>query len=233
MLRNTRFFILSLGFPVVLYIVVVSGNRNETDFAGTGLSFALYYMVGMDSWGSMRAVTAGGARISFERSQGWVRQLRITPLRPRVYFGAKVLGGYALAALSIASIYALGFAFGVRLSVSSWLLMTVLILVGLVPFAALGIWLGHKLSPDSLGPALGGLTALFALLGGAWGPVVSDQGALHEVVRLLPSYWLVQASHTALTGRGWPAEGWIVVVVWTALFSWLAVQAYRRDTLRV
>jgi ABC-2 type transport system permease protein len=230
--RNVRFFILSLGFPVVLYIVVVSGNRNDTDFAGTGLTFALYYMVGMVAWGSMVAVTAGGARISLERYQGWVRQLRITPLRPRVYFGAKVLGGYCTAALSIATIYALGIAFGVRLPLSRWLLMTGLILIGLIPFAALGIWLGHKLTPDSLGPALGGLTALFALLGGAWGPVAADHGVLHDLVQLIPSYWLVQAAHAAFSGSGWPPKGWLVVAVWTAVFSWLAARAYRNDTYR-
>jgi len=37
--------------------------------------------------------------------------------------------------------------------------------------AALGILLGHVLTTDSIGPAIGGLTALFALLGGVWFPV--------------------------------------------------------------
>src|SRR5215467_8071180 len=83
--RNVRFFIFSLVFPLVLFLVVVGGNRNVKDFAGTGLPFPLYYMVGMVAWGSMAAVTAGGARISLERSVGWVRQLRLTPLRVRTY----------------------------------------------------------------------------------------------------------------------------------------------------
>ncbi len=231
--RNVRFFLFSLGFPVVLYVVVVGGNRDVKDFAGTGLTFALYYMVGMVSWGSMVAVTAGGARISLERSVGWVRQLRVTPLRARTYFGAKVLGGYATACVSILTIYALGIAFGVRLPISSWLQMTFLILVGLIPFAVLGIWLGHKLTPDNMGPALGGLTALFALLGGAWGPIAADHGLLHSLVELLPSYWLVHAAQTAFTGEWWPPKAWIVVAVWTVALSWLAQRAYRNDTYRV
>ena len=93
----------------------MSGNRGVNDFAGTGLSFALYYMVGMASWGAMGAATAGGARIAAERSIGWVRQLRITPLSIRTYFGAKVLSGYVLAGVAIALLYATGIAFGVRL----------------------------------------------------------------------------------------------------------------------
>jgi ABC-2 type transport system permease protein len=39
--------------------------------------------------------------------------------------------------------------------------MTGLILVGLVPFAGLGIVMGHRLTSDSIGPAMGGTTALF------------------------------------------------------------------------
>ena len=154
---------------MVLYTVVVGGNREVKNFAGTGLSFPLYYMVGMVSWGAMTAVAAGGARIALERSIGWVRQLRLTPLRVPVYFGAKVLSGYGMAAVSIALLYGLGIAFGVRLPLTSWAQMTLLILIGLIPFAVLGLWLGHVLSVDTMGPALGGITALFALIGGALG----------------------------------------------------------------
>lgn len=49
--------------------------------------------------------------------------------------------------------------------------MTLLLLVGLVPLVLLGILAGHLLKPDSLGPAVGGVTALLALVSGAWGPL--------------------------------------------------------------
>ena len=231
--RNVRFFVFSLVFPVILYVVVVGGNRNVKDFAGTGLAFSLYYMVGMVSWGAMAAVIAGGARIALERSIGWVRQLRLTPLRVPTYFGAKVLSGYGMAAVSIVLLYGVGIAFGVRLPLSSWGRMTLLILIGLIPFAALGIWLGHVLSVDSMGPVIGGITALFALLGGAWGPIAGDNTFVQDLAELIPSYWLVQAAHSAFTGQWWPAKGWIVVGVWTLVLVRLARRAYLRDTLRV
>jgi ABC-2 type transport system permease protein len=231
--RNVRFFVFSLVFPLVLYVVTVSGNRHVTDFAGTGLSFALYYMVGMASWGTMTAATAGGARIAAERSVGWVRQLRITPLRVRTYFGAKVASGYALAAVSLVLLYAAGVIFGVRLPADAWVRMTVLILIGLIPFAIMGIWFGHIFTIDSMGPALGGSTALFALLGGAWGPIAGESGSLHQIVQLIPSYWLVQAGHSAYTGQWWPLKGWLVILVWSVVLARLARRAYVKDTLRV
>jgi ABC-2 type transport system permease protein len=108
--------------------------------------------------------------------------------------------------------------------------MTWQMLVGLVPFAALGITLGHLLTPDSIGPAMGGSTALLSILGGVFFPI--QNGSLHTVATLLPSYWLTQASHVALGGHGWSTQGWLVVAAWTVLLTAAAMAAYRRDTGR-
>jgi ABC-2 type transport system permease protein len=103
--------------------------------------------------------------------------------------------------------------------------------IGLIPFAALGVVLGHLGTPDSIGPIMGGSTALLALLGGTWFPVTG--GVMQRIAELLPSYWLVQAGHSAFTGEWWPPKAWVVLAVWTAVFVVLAQRAYQRDTLRV
>jgi ABC-2 type transport system permease protein len=230
--RNRRFFILSLGFPLVLYFVIAGPNRNVHSLAGSGVSAPLYFMASLASFGTMSAMLSCGARIASERSVGWNRQLRITPLSPRAYFRAKVLTAYALALVSIAALYAAGASLGVSMSAADWLRMTGLILVGLIPFAALGITLGHLLTPDSIGPAMGGGVSLLALLGGTWFPLGHD-GVLYDIAQYLPSYWLVQAGHVALGGQPWTATAWLVIFGWTAILSVLAVRAYRRDTARV
>jgi ABC-2 type transport system permease protein len=227
-LRNTRFFVFSLAFPLILFLVIAGSNRHATM---GGIPFPVYYLAGMVSWGTMAAVVGAGARISGERSVGWNRQLRLTPLTARGYLRAKVLSGYLIAILSIVLLYAAGIALGVHLAAGRWLGMTALVLVGLIPFAALGIWIGHLLTPESIGPAMGGITALFALLGGAWGPLVSKGFMLH-VAQALPSYWLVQAGHSAVTGTGWGLNAWGVIAAWTVIFGLLAARAFRRDTAR-
>ncbi|MBO0692378.1 MAG: ABC transporter permease [Acidimicrobiaceae bacterium] len=227
--RNRRYFIFSLIFPLVLFLFVAGTNRHVR--LG-GISFPLYYMTGMIAWGSMIAVMGGGARIAVERQAGWTRQMRITPLSIRAYFRAKILSGYTVAALSIVLIALAGVSYGVHLSAGQWATMIALVLVGLIPFAIMGILLGHLLTPDSMGPGLGGLTALFALLGGAWAPLATH-GVFLDIVKLIPSYWLVQAGKTALGNSGWPAEGWIVMAAWTLAALRLAIFVYRRDTARV
>jgi ABC-2 type transport system permease protein len=230
--RNRRFFLLSLVFPLVLYFTIAGPNRNVHDLAGTGISAPLYYMIGLASFGTMSAMLSSGARIATERAAGWTRQLRISPLRPRAYFRAKVLTAYVMAIVSLLALYASGALLGVHLSAGEWLRMTGLILVGLVPFAALGIVLGHVLTPDSIGPAMGGGVSLLALLGGTWFPL--SQGTfLYHLAQFLPSYWIVQASHTALGGRPWTATAWAVIAGWTLVLGALAVRVYRRDTGRL
>jgi ABC-2 type transport system permease protein len=230
--RNRRFFILSLGFPLVLYFVIAGSQRNNSDFGGTGVSAPLYYMVGLASFGSMSAMLSSGGRIATERAVGWNRQLRISPLSPRAYFRAKVVTAYMMALLSLAALYLSGACLGVSLPAVEWLKMTGLILVGLVPFAALGIALGHMLTPESIGPAMGGGVSLFALFGGTWFPI-TGHGVLAELARYIPSYWLVQAGRAALGGPAWSAMGWAVILAWTVAFGLLALRAYRRDTGRV
>jgi ABC-2 type transport system permease protein len=229
--RNRRFYIFSFGFPLALYYAIAGPNRNVASLGGTGISAPLYFMVGLAAFGTMNAVLGSGARIAAERSVGWNRQLRLTPLSTRTYFRVKVLTAYAMALVAIALLYIAGATLGVRLKAGNWVEMTVLILIGLIPFAGLGILMGHLLTPDSIGPAMGGTTALLALLGGVWFPVTG--GAMHAVAEGLPSYWLVQAAHVGLGEPGWGTLGWAVVAAWSVGAALAAGRAYQRDTQRV
>ncbi len=229
--RNRRFFIFSLAFPLVLYFVIASPQRTTENFAGSGVSAPLYYMAGLASFGTMMAMISSGARIAGERQAGWTRQLRITPLTIRSYMRAKVLTAYAMAMTTIVLLYIAGASLGVSMAPGRWIQMTVLILVGLLPFAALGIGLGHLLTVDSIGPVTGGTVSLLALVSGTWFPVT--HGFLHNLGQCLPSYWLVQAGRVGVTGHGWSTTGWLVVAGWTVLLVVFARLAFRRDTVRV
>jgi ABC-2 type transport system permease protein len=232
-LRNRRVLIFSLAFPIVLYLLIAGPNRDEHNLGGTGISAPLYFMIGLASFGTMNAVLSSGSRIAAERSAGWNRQLRITPLTTRQYFRAKVATSYLLALVSLLALYAAGIALGVNIAADNWIQMTWLILVGLIPFAALGILLGHLLTADSIGPAIGGTTALFAFLGGSWFPITGN-GFVAELAKELPSYWVVQASRAGLgASHPWGSHGWAVIVVWSVALIALASQAYQRDTRRV
>ena len=229
-LRNRRFLIFSLIFPLVLFFAIASPNKN---IVVLGIPFPLYYMTGMAAWGSMTAMLSSGARIAAERQIGWTRQMKITPLSTWSYFTAKVLSGYMMALFAIIGLGIAGSTLGVSLSVVQWLTMLALLLVGLIPFAVIGILLGHLMKVDSLGPALGGVTSLFALLGGSFGPIFTS-GVMLKIVKDIPSYWLVQASRSVLSPSGWPPpQAWIVIAIWSVVMARVAARVYQRDSQRV
>jgi ABC-2 type transport system permease protein len=228
--RNWRFLFLTLAFPLVLYLLIGSVNRH-VQFEH--VAFPVYFMTAMATLGTMAAVISGCAIIATERATGWTRQMRITPLPARTYFRAKVVVGYLRALLTLVLLALAGTALGVRLPAQGWLTVLGLFLVGLIPFAVLGILLGHLIGADAAALATGGIVTLFALLGGVYGFQVATSGPVFQIIKALPSYWLVQAGKTALGGHDWPAEGWIVIAAWTVVLVPLAVRVYRRDTSRV
>ncbi len=79
-LRNRRFFLLSLGFPLILYFVIAEPQppRAATSTAPASRRRCTSWS-GWPSFGTMSAMLSCGARIAAERAVGWNRQLRITP----------------------------------------------------------------------------------------------------------------------------------------------------------
>jgi ABC-2 type transport system permease protein len=228
--RNRRFWFFSLGFPVIFYWLIVSSQAHKL-VPGLGITYAAYYMISLASFGTMMSMISTGARIAGERQVGWTRQLRISPLSVRAYFRAKVLTGYVMALLSVILLYLCGALEGVHLPAGRWLGLTALIVVGLLPFAAFGVFIGHLVNTDAVGPLMGGLVSILAFVSGAWFPIT--HGFLYDFGQFLPSWWLVQARDVVLHGHGWSTRGWVTVAAWTVILGAGAAWAYRRDTGRV
>jgi ABC-2 type transport system permease protein len=228
--RNWRFSIFALGFPLIFFWLLAGPQHNKID-PGTGLTYAAYYMVSLASFGTMMSMISTGARIAGERQVGWTRQLRISPLSARAYFRAKVGTGYVMALLSLALLYVSGALLGVHLPAGRWLGLTGLIVVAAIPFAALGVLVGHLVNTDAIGPLMGGGVSILAFLSGTWFPITG--GFLHAFGQFLPSWWLVQARNVAVHGHGWSTRGWVTVAAWAAILAVAAAWAYRRDTGRV
>lgn len=230
-LRNRRFFVVSLLLPVIFLIVFgTSTGGSGGNFSGTGISAMAFYLGGVVSFAAMAAMIGGGIRISTERMSGWNRQLRLTPLKPSTYFLSKLLVTYLLLFASIVLLSVVALLFGASLQPLHWLEMLVLVALACIPFAGLGIGVGHLLKPDAIGPVLGITTGLLAFLGGSWYP---PTGTIATIGKLQPSWWIATGGHVASGGDGWTLEGWIVVAAWSVAAVSFALWAYRRDTKRV
>jgi hypothetical protein len=74
LLRNRRTVVLTLVFPIVLFLLFRS-NKRFVAAPGTELTAATT-MIGVAVYGAMLAATSGGAMVSIERALGWSRQVR-------------------------------------------------------------------------------------------------------------------------------------------------------------
>ncbi len=225
-LRNPILYTITLGLPLVLFYGVASGQRHVTH---DGTSFPLYFMTAMAVYGAMFAVTAPGARIARDRATGWTRQMMITPLQARTEVTSKVLTMYLMALLSLVLLFLAGASLGVRLGATQWLKLTGLLLIGVAPLAVLALILGYLLPVDALTPAVGGVVILLALFGGVYGFQLASSGPLFEVMKGLPSYWLVLAGDATVNRGNWPAQAWITIAIWVVVLVPVAVVAFRRS----
>ena len=227
--RNRLFLGLTVLLPLGLFYGVASGQRHVR-FDGT--AFPLYFMTAMAVYGAMFAVVTPGARIARDRSRGWTRQLMITPLRARTDVIARVLTAYLMTVPSLVLVFLAGSSLWVRLGAGEWLELAGLLLAGIAPFVVIGLLLGYLLPADAAGAATGGTVLVFALLGGVYGFQLASSGPLFDVLKALPSYWLVQAGKTAVGGSGWPGQAWLVLGCWLVVLVPAAALAFRRSAAR-
>ena len=230
--RNLRLLLFSLGFPLVLYFLIAAPNRNEHSIGGTGISFPLYYMVGLVSFGAMTALISSGARIASRANRRLdTSASNHTAGHPRLL---RRQGDHRLRDGRLDDRAAVRRGHRARRQPPS---RTLARDDRADPGRADSVrGPGHPARPpvdrrlDRSGHRRRGFVAR------ARGRhLVSRRlsGILHDFGQFLPSYWLVQASHVSLGGQAWGATGWIVIAAWTVGLAILARIAYKRDTGRV
>jgi ABC-2 type transport system permease protein len=220
--RNRRYFIFTVGFPVILYLLVAK----QVDKSAYGVSFAAYYMVSMAMFGAFSGALTGNAqRISQEKKDGWIRQLRLTPLPANAYVASKVIISMATTVPSIVIVFLLGrFYGGVHLAAWQWVAVAATVWFGATIFAALAVALGYRYQPDQVQPISIVIYFVFAILGGLWFPMT---GFLQRVGELLPTYDAVKIGTDVIGDTAVSVGLAIGLLVWLAIFLALATASVR------
>jgi ABC-2 type transport system permease protein len=222
LVRNKRYFIFTVGFPVVLYLLL---GKNVSGQA-YGITFAAYYMVTMAIFGAFSGALSGNAqRISQEKKDGWIRQLRLTPLPANAYVVAKLLTSLATTIPSVVIVFLLGATYGhVSLPIWQWIVCAVVVWLGSMIFAALAVAIGYRFAPDQAQPITMLIYFTFTILGGIWFPL---GGVLQKIGQGTPTYEAVKVSTDVIAGISVPMGLIIGLVVWLAIFLGLAVVSVR------
>lgn len=229
-MRSTRFLIFTIIFPVALFLLY-TGIFSGGNGAATGV-----LMVNMTAFGALSGALFAGGRVALERSIGWQRQLRLTPLSGPGYLLGKAVTGMFLALPAVVLVPLVGaVAEGVSLDATGWLRVVLGTWLAAIPFALIGLLIGQIGTPDSMQPIMSIVMMTMSLLGGIFIPVDSMPDWLLKLSHVLPSYWLIQIGRGAVTAELSTSLGQatLVLLAWTAVIGVGVVRRYRRDSARV
>ncbi len=231
MLRNRRTIVFALVLPPVIYLAVGTNSGYKNDHSLAHGNVAGYVMISMAVYGAILSTTSGGAMVSVERSLGWSRQLRLTPLKPVAYIVIKMLIAMLLGAASIVVVFIVGGFTGADVDGRVWVFSALIAWLASVVFAAFGVFMGYLLPSENVMQILGPALAFLAFAGGLFIPI--NGGVMLIVSKFMPTYGIAELAREPLTGTGFTPSAIANVVVWAAVFIVGAALLFRRDTKRV
>ncbi|GAA2207938.1 ABC transporter permease [Nonomuraea monospora] len=231
-LRNRRYLIFVVAFPVLLYLINANIYGSQAD--GTGVGYNVVLMVSMAAYGALASsMMSSAVPLAAERQSGWLRQIQITPLPPWAVVAAKLASAMTLVLPSLLLVGLVAVVQqGVSLPPGRWLALLLALWLGVVPFVALGLALGSLLSADACQPAT--MICMFALTiaGGLWFPPDLFGGVMRTVAEITPSFHYASLGWSLAGGHGVAMLDVLVVAAWAVVLGGAAALLYRRATVR-
>ncbi|MFD5325437.1 ABC transporter permease [Streptomyces sp. NPDC127092] len=223
-LRDAGFAISSVGVPVMMYLLFTNlGGQNSPEFKTAA-------MVGMAAYGALGAALSLGTGVAEDKSSGWLRQLRITPMTPRQVVTGRALTGTVVVLPAIAAVLlAGGLANGVRLDAWQWAVVALALWAGSLPFTLLGLGNGYRLSAQTTGVVNVACNLGLAVVGGLWFPVDLFPKWLATVSSYTPTNRFSELGRAVAEGTAPGAAALTVLAVWAVLFGAYAAVSYRRS----
>ncbi|MGE6256454.1 ABC transporter permease [Heyndrickxia sporothermodurans] len=186
-LRNPYFVFWSLLMPIVFYFIFT--KVVNTDAADQG-QWQAHYLMSMTAFSVMgSSIMTLGIRMVQEKSQGWSTFMRLTPLPDSIYFLGQMIGQSIIHVLSITIIFIAGAIInGVSMSAFEWIMSGLWILIGSIPFLALGTLIGAMKKVETAAGVSNVLYMVLAVAGGMWMPLEVMPKVMQSIGKWLPSY---------------------------------------------
>ncbi|GLX00606.1 ABC transporter [Microtetraspora sp. NBRC 16547] len=224
--RNVKYLIFLIAVPVGFYLLWgrQSGEQDGVQISALALvAMAVYAATG-------GALMAAGGGVADDRAQGWIRQLKVTPLSDARWLAGRIVLGVLMVLPGVAGVSLAGLLAGhVHLPAGRWAALIGLLLVGSLPFGLLGLFLGLILRGKTA--QLGIVVVFFALavLGGVIGAGALP-GIWEKVRQLTPSYGLVQGGNAVIAGHAPTVTQAGVLAVWTVVAGVAVILRWRQSS---
>ncbi|GMU77747.1 MAG: transport permease protein [Acidimicrobiia bacterium] len=223
-LRRGESLIVSFAIPIGILIFF-----SKVDAITTDLSDPVDFLVpGVLALAVMStAMVSLAIATGYERRYGVLKRLGSTPLSRAGLLTAKTATVVAIELLQAVAIVLTGLALGWE-ATGGLALAAVLLLVGTVAFAGIGLLMAGTLRAEATLATANGLFLVLLFLGGMAYPLDRLPTVLEEVAKVLPAAALSESVRGALTpGLDVPAWSIIVLVLWAVGAPLLAARVFR------
>ena len=223
MLREPAFCGPVIGFPVLFYLLFgVLLDKGEG-------KAAQYLLATYGAFGVIGAGLFGfGVSIAVDREKGLLRLKRALPVPPGAMLLAKMVMAMLFAAIiSLVLAVIAATVAGVVLEPSQWIRLFVINVLGVLPFCAIGLFVGSVVGGNAAPALLNMLYLPMAFLSGLWLPLTLLPGILSTIAPLWPAYHLGQLA-LKVVGFDMGQPVWMHVMVLAGITVLFFVLAQRR-----
>jgi ABC-2 type transport system permease protein len=202
MLRTPGFAVPTIAFPVMFYLLfgVLLGSMRGN------MQMGVYALAAYAVFGTMSPGLFGfGVTLALEREQGLLTFRQALPAPPGAFLLARMAMAMLFVSISTLLLIVVAITAGkVELTFPQALLLYVTNVLGVMPFAAIGLYLG-AISSGNSAPAIINVVYLpMAFLAGLWVPLQFLPPVVQQLAPLWPAHHLAQLS---LTSVGAPSVG--------------------------
>ena len=223
MLREPAFCLPVIGFPVLFYLLFgVLLDKGEG-------KAAQYLLATYGAFGVIGAGLFGfGVSIAVDREKGLLRLKRALPVPPGALLLAKMVMAMSFAAIiSLVLAVIAATVAGVALEPSRWIRLFVIDVLGVLPFCAIGLYVGSLVGGNAAPALLNMLYLPMAFLSGLWLPLTLLPDILSTIAPLWPAYHLGQLA-LKVVGFDMGQPVWVHVLVLAGITVLFFVLAQRR-----
>jgi ABC-2 type transport system permease protein len=205
-LRLRAYTFSTLGFPVMFYVLfgLVMGKQSVG-----GVDVTKYLIATYGTFGVMGASLFGTTgSLSAERGLGWLQVKRASPMPPFAYFTAKIIKSMVFSLVVVLLLFLLGVTFGgVSMPFADAAKLVGILVLGSLPFCAMGLALGYFVGPNSAPAVINMIYLPLSFCSGLWIPIIFLPQLIQQIAHLLPPYHLAQLALSVI-GAGQNESTW-------------------------
>ena len=230
--RTPSYVLPSLLFPLMFYLFfgIIFGHQ------GMDGKMSAYLLGTYGVFGVMGpALFSFGADIAVEKDKGLLQMKQVSPMPVVLYFLAKALTAMGFASVITLSIFVMGATLGdVQLEIAQWLSTWCILLLGTIPFCAMGLCIGLTAKAQASAALVNVIYLPMAFLSGLWIPIQTLPDIMHSVANFMPAYHFAQLV-LKVQGFDMGQSVWMhigVLAAYTVLFTALAIRLFKRSNTR-